>query len=97
MSATVVGDRGGLADWMWPGPPVDRHDAYRDDSGMSVTDRTRTRHPHRTQRNADCERIRIRLLGIDAPEAARDDGPSQCGADQATEALRRLISGRHHA
>ena len=39
-------------------------------------------------------RIRIRLLGIDAPETARDGLPADCGADQATQALRRLIAGR---
>lgn len=43
---------------------------------------------------ADGERVRIRLLGIDAPEAARDGQPAECGAEQATGALRRLIAGR---
>ena len=44
--------------------------------------------------SAEGERVRIRLLGIDAPEAARDGQPAQCGADQATEAMQRLIAGR---
>lgn len=43
---------------------------------------------------ADGERVRIRLLGIDAPENARDGQPAECGAEQATGALRRLIAGQ---
>lgn len=46
---------------------------------------------------ADGERIRVRLLGIDAPEAATEDQPAQCGAGQATQALTRLIGGRRVA
>ncbi|MFZ2427355.1 MAG: hypothetical protein WAW71_04340 [Propioniciclava sp.] len=45
-----------------------------------------------TALDATGEKVRIRLLGIDAPETA-DDEPAICGADQATEALRRLIAG----
>ena len=44
--------------------------------------------------SADGERVRIRLLGIDAPEAARDGQPAECGAEQAAEVLRGLIAGR---
>ena len=34
---------------------------------------------------------RVRLLGIDTPEVARDDTPAECGADLATKALATLI------
>ena len=34
---------------------------------------------------------RVRLLGIDTPEVARDDTPAECGADLATEALATLL------
>ena len=44
--------------------------------------------------DAHGERVRVRLLGIDAPETAQDGQPADCGADEATEALRRLIVGR---
>lgn len=37
---------------------------------------------------------RVRVLGIDTPEAARDGRPAECGADDATEAARRLVEGR---
>ena len=47
-----------------------------------------------TALDANGEKVRVRLLGIDAPETATDDGPAQCGAHQATETLRRLITGR---
>ena len=30
---------------------------------------------------------RVRLIGIDTPELARDDKPAECGADLATAAL----------
>lgn len=43
---------------------------------------------------ADGERVRIRLSGIDAPENAHDGQPAECGAEQAAEALRRLVAGR---
>jgi micrococcal nuclease len=36
-------------------------------------------------------RERIRLLRIDAPEAARDGEPAECLADHATAALERLL------
>lgn len=47
-----------------------------------------------TARDADGARVRLRLLGIDAPEAARDGAPAECGADRATAELRRLVTGR---
>lgn len=47
-----------------------------------------------TALDATGEKVRVRLLGIDAPETAHDGLPADCGADQATEALRRLITGR---
>lgn len=37
---------------------------------------------------------RVRVLGIDTPEAARDGRPAECGADDATAAARRLVEGR---
>ena len=37
------------------------------------------------------ERERIRLLRIDAPEAARDGAPAECLADAATAALEELV------
>lgn len=38
--------------------------------------------------------VRVRLLGIDAPEVAGRGTPSACGADAAREQLRRLAGGR---
>lgn len=38
--------------------------------------------------------VRVRLLGIDAPERAAEAEPAECGADQATAALRGLVAGR---
>lgn len=40
------------------------------------------------------ERVRVRLLSIDAPETAHDGEPAQCGAEQATQTLRLLIDGQ---
>ena len=37
---------------------------------------------------------RVRVLGIDSPEAARDDRPAECGADAATTAARDLVEGQ---
>ncbi len=37
---------------------------------------------------------RVRMLGIDAPETAKEDAPAECYADAATAELRRLIDGR---
>ena len=34
---------------------------------------------------------RVRLLGIDTPEVARDEMPAECGADLATEALSAIL------
>ena len=34
---------------------------------------------------------RVRLIGIDTPELARDDKPAECGSDLATAALSALI------
>ncbi len=39
----------------------------------------------------DGERERVRLLRIDAPEAARDGDPAECLADAATAALEDLV------
>ena len=47
-----------------------------------------------TALDAQGQNVRVRLLGIDAPEAAHDGQPAQCGAANATDALRRLIAGR---
>lgn len=43
---------------------------------------------------ADGVRLRVRLLGIDAPEVGDDDTQPQCGAAQATKALSGLVAGR---
>ncbi len=40
------------------------------------------------------ERVRVRLLGIDAPEVAKDGQPPECGAEDARTALASLIEGR---
>ena len=40
------------------------------------------------------ERVRVRLLGIDAPEVAKDGQPAECGAEDARTALASLIEGR---
>ena len=37
---------------------------------------------------------RIRLLGIDAPETAKEDAPAECWANEAREELRRLVDSR---
>ena len=40
------------------------------------------------------QRVRVRLLGIDAPEVAHDGEPGECGAEDARRALQRLVL--HH-
>lgn len=40
-------------------------------------------------------RLRVRILGIDAPEISHDGSQPACGADDATAALKRLIDGQH--
>ena len=40
------------------------------------------------------ERVRVRVLGIDAPEAAKDGKPAECGASEAREALAALVDDR---
>ncbi len=40
------------------------------------------------------ERVRVRVLGIDAPEVAKDGQPAECGAEDARTALASLIEGR---
>ena len=37
------------------------------------------------------QRQRVRIIGIDTPEAARDGQPAQCWADEATRALHEWI------
>src|SRR3712207_4970444 len=39
-------------------------------------------------------RLRIRIVGIDAPERARDGRPAECMADEAAARLAQLIDGR---
>src|SRR4029450_12765302 len=39
-------------------------------------------------------RLRIRIVGIDAPERARDGRPADCMADQAAVRLAQVIDGR---
>lgn len=38
--------------------------------------------------------VRVRLLGVDAPELAHDGVPAACGAGAARAALRQLVGGR---
>ncbi len=38
--------------------------------------------------------LRVRVLGIDAPEISHDGSQPDCGADAATAALKRLIGGQ---
>lgn len=40
------------------------------------------------------QHVRVRLLGIDAPEGAHDGRPAECGADAAKAALQALVL--HH-
>lgn len=47
-----------------------------------------------TARTETGERVRVRLLGIDAPEVAHNRKPADCGANAATDALSQLIEGR---
>jgi micrococcal nuclease len=49
-------------------------------------DAIRSDDPHR--------RLRIRIVGIDAPERARDGRPADCMADQAAARLAQVIDGR---
>ncbi len=88
--ATAVLTTALLGGCTWPGPPTPtsaepaatlRATSVSDGDTFTATD-------------ANGARVRIRLLGIDAPEAARDGSPADCGADQATAALSRLITGR---
>jgi len=39
-------------------------------------------------------KVRVRILGIDAPEISHDGSQPACGAEDATAALRRLIDGQ---
>ncbi len=39
-------------------------------------------------------RVRVRLLGIDAPEVAHGESAAECGAAAATRQLGRLVTGR---
>lgn len=41
--------------------------------------------------DAGGEYVRVRLLGIDAPEVAHDGRPGECGATDARAALQRLV------
>lgn len=41
--------------------------------------------------DGDGERVRVRLLGIDAPEVAHDSKAGECGAADARAALERLV------
>lgn len=47
-----------------------------------------------TAEDRDGQRVKVRLLGIDAPERARDGAPAECGSEQATQALGDLLEGR---
>lgn len=47
-----------------------------------------------TGRTAARKLVRVRLLGIDAPEVAHDGQPAACGGDAASKALASLIQGQ---
>jgi micrococcal nuclease len=47
-----------------------------------------------TGRDRDGQKVRVRLLGIDAPEAAAGGTKAGCGADRATASLEGQIRGR---
>ncbi len=47
-----------------------------------------------TARTAAGDKVRVRILGIDAPEVAKDGQPAQCGADDARAALLALVDGQ---
>ena len=40
------------------------------------------------------EKMKVRLLGVDAPEIAHGSSPADCGGPQAAAALRALVKGR---
>ena len=40
------------------------------------------------------DKLKVRLLGIDAPEIAHGSSPADCGGPQAAAALRALVKGR---
>ncbi|GAA0349926.1 conserved exported protein of unknown function [Micropruina glycogenica] len=42
--------------------------------------------------DADGRRVRVRLIGVDAPEIRHGATPAQCGAVQAQQELRRLLA-----
>lgn len=80
----------GLAGCTWPGADPSSVTAVAETVQVtSVSDGDTF-----TAVTADGERVRIRLLGIDAPETARDGQPAECGAKQAADELRSLIAGR---
>lgn len=47
-----------------------------------------------TIRSKSGEKLKVRLLGIDAPEIAHGAKPADCGGPEAASALRKLLSGR---
>ena len=44
--------------------------------------------------DADGERVRVRLIGLDAPEVGRDGAASDCYAEEARDFLNELLYGR---
>ncbi len=42
----------------------------------------------------DGKRVRVRLIGIDAPELAHEGDPNECGAVGARDSLRDLVQGQ---
>lgn len=78
--------------WFWLDPGSDG-------SGDPVADDT-LRESATVQRVVDGDtlvlqdRRRVRVLGIDTPEAARDGRAAECGADAATAAARGAVEGR---
>jgi micrococcal nuclease len=43
---------------------------------------------------ADGRQLSVRLIGIDTPETRRPGVPVECGGEQATEAMKRLVEGQ---
>lgn len=78
-----------LAGCTWPGPAAPPADQGSTLEVTFVADGDTL-----TGVDAQGNRTRVRLLGIDAPEVARDGGASECGAERSADALHDLVDGR---
>lgn len=97
-AASVITLRGGvaglvlftLASCTWPGPATSTDGPPLSTLAVaSVADGDTF-----TGVDEDGRRVRVRLLGIDAPEVSHDGVEAECGAELAAAALRGLLSGR---